>query len=442
MKLILSGAGLSATAFALCFSALTVPALMMTGPAFGQSVAQVGGPAEQPPAGFTGQQYVDSRGCLFMRAGLSGRTTWVPRIGRDRKAMCSETTPSQAAARLQAPDTAGVQPSAPQPKVTVGAPMETVASQMTPTRKTGVFAPVVVPGLSAAPAMLAPQQVQPQMQQPMQPQVQAQQAYAPSAAGRSVGCPASAPVLQTLPLNTGGTVTVCTRGDGTATGWVSPNYRSVGGAIRNPQTRQNINYTGGVPAGQGQVSGQVSGQVGYAPASGSGGYVQTVIGGQAIVAPRREAGSYKAAWKDDRLNPNRGLGTAQGWADQAQVWTNTTPANTYEDVARKKARKAAARAGFAAPNAGVRLTSSTMSGQSVAGAGRIYVQVGTFGQPSNAQNAAGRLAGMGLPVASAKGARGGQALVSIMAGPFATGAEAQQALAMARSAGFGDAFIR
>jgi hypothetical protein len=45
-------------------------------------------PANLPPAGFTGAQYVDNKGCIFIRAGTSGATTWVPRVTRDRRPIC------------------------------------------------------------------------------------------------------------------------------------------------------------------------------------------------------------------------------------------------------------------------------------------------------------------------------------------------------------------
>lgn len=51
-------------------------------------------PAEAPPGDFTDPQYVDSRGCAFMRAGSNGQTTWVPRFGDDRQPVCG-MEPSQ-----------------------------------------------------------------------------------------------------------------------------------------------------------------------------------------------------------------------------------------------------------------------------------------------------------------------------------------------------------
>ncbi len=59
---------------------------LVTGTAWAQSEAN--GPAEPPPAGFSGSQFIDSKGCVFVRAGLNGGVAWVPRVDVNRQPLC------------------------------------------------------------------------------------------------------------------------------------------------------------------------------------------------------------------------------------------------------------------------------------------------------------------------------------------------------------------
>jgi cell division septation protein DedD len=102
---------------------------------------------------------------------------------------------------------------------------------------------------------------------------------------------------------------------------------------------------------------------------------------------------FRPAWDDGRLNPLRGIGTR--------------PAPTGQ------ARAAAA-------------------------TGRIYIQVGAFGVAANADGAAARIGALGLPAAR-EGQRG---LTAVLAGPFASAADAAEALRRLRGTGFPEAFIR
>lgn len=53
-----------------------------------QSLRNSSGVVELPPAGYSGKQYVDSKGCIYIRAGQAGNVTWVPRVTRDRRQVC------------------------------------------------------------------------------------------------------------------------------------------------------------------------------------------------------------------------------------------------------------------------------------------------------------------------------------------------------------------
>lgn len=398
----------SAAVFAVSFGAAGANA---------QSAGDLRGPRELPPSSFTGQQYVDSRGCVFLRAGLAGRTNWVPRVTRDRKQLCGypPTFSKQVIDVVEDDPRPAPQPSA--PAAAGRRPIDTVATTTTAPRirETPPKGAARVPASSyaAPPVVMAPPTVKRVVKAAPPAAAPAPKRVVRSSKPRPAnGCYAEAPVRETFELRGGGTITLCTSGNGSLTDARPPRLEGGAGAV--------------------SPSGYVEGR------AGTGAPQVTTSSQNVPVVPK----GYRLAWKDDRLNPNRGKGTAQGWAAQDRIWTREVPMRTVEEATRNGKRVVILR------RVSVSTKSSPVDGgesrpaRTAAPAGKTYVQVGTYGQPENASGAAARLKALGLPVARAKISSGGKGLQIVMAGPFTSAGQAQAALAAARKAGFGDAFIR
>lgn len=308
--------------------------------------AQTDGPADLPPEDYQGQSYVDSQGCSFLKANYGGKTEWVPRVGEDRKAMCGQT-PTQAVSAVV--DAAGEDP----------AP---VRAKKPAARRAVARAPV------------------------------------------TIGCPVSVPVARRYATTDGGSVVLCTAGNGSLTGARSPVYPAGSGVGAALSPMRGAGVT--IPLHQAQSPAARSAR-GFKPPKG-----------------------YEMAWKDGRLNPLRGKGTAAGQAAQDKIWTRAVPARAVPAVA--VAAKAKAKTAV----------QTTLAASNGPGATALFIQVGAFGDPANAQGAAARLSALGLPVAKSKSNKSGAALQVVYAGPFASGSEAQAALGAVRGNGFADAFIR
>ncbi len=286
------------------FAAVCVPVAALS-----QSIAQIGGPAELPPASFTSQQYVDSRGCVFMRVDSGGQRRWYPRVNRDHKPVCNPggRVVAQVAADEPPPVMAApVTRAAPAP--VMRAPMATVASRMMPPHRSHRL---------VAQAPVAPQRA-------CVPTYQAVTASGPPRG--KIGCYTNAPVAEVVRLRNGGTAVMCTRGDGTTGGWRPPIYPAgspPGIALRDPvQVARNDLGTGRLAPDNGYVAGKVR--------------VYAAAQTEFAVPP-----GYRKAWKDDRLNPLRGQGTEAGQMAQDQIWTRKVPAKLVADVERKKLRRVA-----------------------------------------------------------------------------------------------------
>lgn len=136
---------------ATCFSVLSVGAIAQQDP------------AELPPDSYTGTQYVDSTGCVFVRAGVGAMVKWVPRVSRDREQVCG-FTPTFTVRNMQRPQE--VQPATPvlitaAPIVAQPAPAATSSSKPAPAPLSPRRAEVVPVGVVVTPENAASKGVGP-----------------------------------------------------------------------------------------------------------------------------------------------------------------------------------------------------------------------------------------------------------------------------------------
>lgn len=394
------------------------------------SVAQAQGrpPAELPPAGFAGEQYVDSRGCVFVRAGHGGTVNWVARIDRARKPLCGQT-PSVARMAAARRELALPVEAVPPPPVVVRAPAPVVrgrvpAAAYAPPAAVGYGAPTPlrpVAPVAPQPGRLAQvyddgylhgwyRSIDPAYRNDLNPNgTPARRGVTTPTTGghppllrRERGCPADAPFGRIYPLADGRNIMLCSNKE--------HNLRGISDAQLN-------RYSDARGAGSAPV-------VIGVPAPAPSGAVRMVRGASYVpVEAVSPPPGYKAAWRDDRLNPHR-AGTVAGHQQMMQLWNDKVP----QDMATPVVRRAA--------------VSAKNGPAPVAVTGARFVQVGSFGVPENASRAAARLQSMGLPVQVSRSQIGGKPVQVVRAGPFASDGQAREALNAARASGFGDAILR
>jgi hypothetical protein len=406
-------------------------------------------PAEFPPSSYKGKQYVDSKGCVFIRAGIDGNVTWVPRVSRKREGVCG-FKPSNVGSASAAPAASA---SAPVQITLDGAPAQ-VQPRPAPVRTAA--APRPAPQARPAPVVVR--------QQPVRQ----------LAAPRVVTAPA-APVIARAPV-----AAAPASGSCPGRSALSQQYsgsRSAGLAVRCGPQSAPIVASGPRAGNAGQFHGAapvaVTPTTRIVPKHVARDRINTYAN---VAVPK----GYKPVWEDDRLNPKRAEQNLSGRSQMLLIWTNTVPRRLinqsngkdmtaslplvypYTSIQQQRREfgevtlanrngqlvKRIVRNGGAAPVGRKPVYSSRSAPKAavaapsrVQAAGSSYVQVGTFANSANAQKTAQRIAAMGMGARIGKSTRGGKTYLSVQAGPFGAAA-APGALGKLRGAGYRDAFIR
>ncbi|WP_456390976.1 hypothetical protein [Profundibacter sp.] len=265
------------------FTAAILVSTVSIGALHAKSLRNAGVPAEFPPSSFKGKQYVDSKGCVFIRAGISGNVTWVPRVSRSRQQICRQKPTFATAPKPDVPFVADATPPAAKPapkpaRVRVVAPKPAPK----PAPKRVVRTPVAKP-VPAAKPVVRTRVVKP-------------------APKRVVRASVAKPTPQ--PKRVVRRAVVATP---------KPAQRRV---VQRPTRR----LAAPKPTQAAAIAVVATEQ-------------RKTRSNQQIIRTERSTNppeGYAKVWTDGRDNPNRARGTAAGKAQMEMVWTNTVPRRLIE----------------------------------------------------------------------------------------------------------------
>jgi hypothetical protein len=346
------------------------------------------GPAELPPSSYTGKQFVDSRGCVFIRAGSGNAVTWVARVTRNRELICGYQPTFKSGASVAAKPKKKATRTTASSAAKPGQPMETIASTTKPPQ---VVKPKTKGKTAQIPKTAAPKTVAPAaVTQPTSAAKKTRVVAAPKAQAKT-GAPQTVRVAKTS------TARVATP-------------RAVP-ALKVPEPR--------LPAGYQSVwtDGRLNPERGIRTAHGDA--TMGLVWSETVPRKLLPENGQDATLSQVHRRLLKSGGTTTG--------TKTVPKGVASRVAKKKTVRVAAIAPVAK-------TKGAATGR--------YIQVAAFGVSNNAHSTAQKFMRLGLPVVLREQTYKGRALNVVFLGPFAGNADLRSGLRAAKSQGFSDAFIK
>ncbi|MFQ5437718.1 MAG: SPOR domain-containing protein [Paracoccaceae bacterium] len=460
--------------------------LALAGAAQATLVHDATGPAELPPASFTGPQFVDSRGCAYIRTGYGGAVTWIPRARRNRQVMCGLKPTFGRTARTSQGTTAKT-------RTVATIPVPTASANPKPARVPGVKTRAMRKPVSGAPAPTIFTTRKPPVATAPPKTVRAVRTGATAPRRQVSGAPAPTvftayepPSPKVRTQRQAAFVTAPLSAPGPVSGAPAPtvfrnDVRTAAPRVRH--ARRVARRTGPQPMHPADELRLWRAQHGTEVAH--------------LAAPVVPNG-YKSLLSEDALATRRGVGTPQGQAAMDLLWTQTMPrrlidVTTGRDMTAElpqiaypytnvfKTTSNAIPAGYGTAPIGKRIRhkvrpqdeASPVNMSSLKEVAAIkdvsalatdvatrrdrdgarptatlphpashrFVQVATFGVAANATRTLARFGENGLPTSKRPISRKGRKLEIVLLGPFQDQRLLNEALAQARDAGFADAFL-
>ena len=468
-----------------------------------QSLKNVETPNEFPPASYKGKQYVDSKGCVYIRAGVDGNVTWVPRMTRDRKVICgykptiANAQPTTASAQKLDKSVVVIQPAAkptgsaldsllqPQSTSTAAAApapkpvTKTTTQAATPKPKPKPATTSTTKTAAAAPAATAaPKPANKPKSNSFWTWPNSSKSTTSAATASTTTTAPAKPTPKPKPTTTATTApttttttTAATSSSKRRTTEQAPRQSGYDAACRDgvkggykvrcgPQAE--LPYTPGSGNPTAQPPRIIIDRQGAALSSKSGGLRPVAgtivkegeVASDVRVVPRhvyenrrfaqhqaQVPAGYRRVFEDGRLNPHRAEQDFAGKAAMDAIWEEKVPRRLRRDMAGDNVVVSTKNS----PKPAVTATVSTKNAAQTPAIrllGKNYVQVATYDEAGAAQATARKMRSAGLPAKIGKYQRGDQSYRMVLVGPFESTSEAERALTKAHKAGYSSAFLR